>query len=102
MVRSIRTVHQQPTMQPSNPACVADQIAFHLARIGARLIAAGARLRESTDFEIGNQGLVEAQRDLERLLDVLAQIELDDPCRAETILSALAPPRASHPRDSLC
>ena len=75
MRKSPRSVQHSSPEKAADLQSIADRTAFHLAGIGANLIGAAARLRETEDFDLGHIGLCEAQKDLKALTDVLSQVE---------------------------
>ena len=68
---------------------IADRSAFHLAGIGASLIGAAARLRETEDFDLGRSGVLAALQELERLSEVLDEIRTGHAAEAAQILDDL-------------
>ena len=69
---------------------LSDRTAFHLAGIGATVVGAASRLRETGDFACCNDSLEEAERDLVALSEIVRLIQAGNQTEAKRLLDDLA------------
>ena len=74
MIRSQRFFCRRKQEESAPSRSIADLTGFHLAGIGASLIGAAARLRETEDFALSQSGIEDCLRDLDAIHAALGEI----------------------------
>ena len=74
MLRSKRLFSRRKQEESAPNRSIADLTGFHLAGIGASLIGAAARLRETEDFALGQAGIEDSLHDLDTIHAALVEI----------------------------